>query len=508
MTVSQLGGKPEKISELSALHLIRNSPFDPKMIEQMTGMPGWDTGYTSCRIIKSSRLYGFVSSFIQENYEDVQPQVTPGFNHHFEAYFSEASTVDEEKEKRIQIVLAKKIETQNRSRASDNSVGKEGEATGTSDHGQPLSEKELEEELKKLEALKEEEIEKEHKRGKFKHNHFIPGLGMYKFSWDNNDYFALHQHIRTMHPSFILFIKGRNKRCELQNLIDHIVETYREKPKKQLSATFSIYNFGRYGWDRSHEAYGRTIESVVLPKETKDSLLLDLDEFLSEDNRGWYLKHGIPYKRCYLFHGVPGSGKTSLIYVIAALHEMNVCYLSPANRDMTDEGLQKAVRNAPADSIIVLEDVDALFTANRKKKVTNALTFSGLLNALDGVGSGVGQIFILSTNYRDRLDSALIREGRVDKQIEFDWIKPPEMGSMFGIFYEDATVEEKDQFAKNLTRGLMHKTISAATLQHFFIAYRKRAKEEALRNVGTEIQGIINTKRKSNDRGGNSSIFS
>ena len=42
------------------------------------------------------------------------------------------------------------------------------------------------------------------------------------------------------------------------------------------------------------------------------------------------------------------------------------------------------------------------------------VTFSGLLNAIDGVGCAEERILFMTTNYIDRLDPALIRPGRVD----------------------------------------------------------------------------------------------
>ncbi len=44
----------------------------------------------------------------------------------------------------------------------------------------------------------------------------------------------------------------------------------------------------------------------------------------------------------------------------------------------------------------------------------NALTFSGFLNAIDGVRSQEGRIIIMTTNYKEKLDPALLRPGRVD----------------------------------------------------------------------------------------------
>jgi chaperone BCS1 len=41
----------------------------------------------------------------------------------------------------------------------------------------------------------------------------------------------------------------------------------------------------------------------------------------------------------------------------------------------------------------------------------NRLTFSGLLNAIDGVTSTEGRILFMTTNHEQRLDPALIRPG-------------------------------------------------------------------------------------------------
>ena len=43
------------------------------------------------------------------------------------------------------------------------------------------------------------------------------------------------------------------------------------------------------------------------------------------------------------------------------------------------------------------------------------VTLSGLLNALDGVSSREGRVLFLTTNHPERLDPALVRPGRVDR---------------------------------------------------------------------------------------------
>ena len=69
------------------------------------------------------------------------------------------------------------------------------------------------------------------------------------------------------------------------------------------------------------------------------------------------------------------------------------------------------------DIIVVIEDIDALFGKDRARTPSPPLSFSGLVNALDGFGAASGQIYILTTNLSEQLDSALIRKGRVDFQV-------------------------------------------------------------------------------------------
>merc|ERR1712139_657141 len=97
-----------------------------------------------------------------------------------------------------------------------------------------------------------------------------------------------------------------------------------------------------------------------------------------------------------------------------------------------------AMEQVPSKSLIVLEDVDALFDEKRKKKSEDksGITFSGLLNALDGVGSSSGQLFFLTTNHRERLDPALIRNGRVDVHVEFTDATDEQIRGLFAQFYK------------------------------------------------------------------------
>ena len=67
--------------------------------------------------------------------------------------------------------------------------------------------------------------------------------------------------------------------------------------------------------------------------------------------------------------GPSGAGKTSLIQSLAGKFRRNVCYLSSLSHpEMTDDNLKAAVQRVPARSLVVLEDVDALWEGGRLKK--------------------------------------------------------------------------------------------------------------------------------------------
>jgi chaperone BCS1 len=60
-------------------------------------------------------------------------------------------------------------------------------------------------------------------------------------------------------------------------------------------------------------------------------------------------------------YGPPGTGKTSFTQAVAGALDMNVCYLNLSGSRMNDDGLDRMLNDAPRNSIILLEDIDALF---------------------------------------------------------------------------------------------------------------------------------------------------
>ena len=148
--------------------------------------------------------------------------------------------------------------------------------------------------------------------------------------------------------------------------------------------------------------------------------------------------------------------------------------------------------SAPTESIILLEDIDSAFVKRDQTTVNkpaydglSQVTFSGLLNALDGVASAEGRIVFMTTNYIERLDAALIRPGRVDLKEFIGYASESQIKRAFQKFYPDASDSFVEQFANKLNE--FKQPISMAQLQGYFL-FHKEHYEDAIKNIDALIK--------------------
>lgn len=184
-----------------------------------------------------------------------------------------------------------------------------------------------------------------------------------------------------------------------------------------------------YGtWQKISDITPKPLESVIL--KDKNMIISDIQKFIH--NRKWYLDRAITYKRGYRFYGPPGNGKTTLCSSLAKEFERDIYYLSISELK-SDSGLKRAFMGLTRKSMLVIEDIDGAF---KGRESNDEVTFSAILNCLDGNLYPEDVITIITTNHPENMDQALIREGRIDVHIEFPNPSKKEVEEYLSVFYE------------------------------------------------------------------------
>lgn len=250
-------------------------------------------------------------------------------------------------------------------------------------------------------------------------------------------------------------------------------------------------------WENTLSKRYRNMDTIYLPEKDKSLIVNDVDWFLSDSTKERYASIGRVHKRVYLFEGLPGSGKTTFISAIASKIGYDIAIISFTEK-VTDGTLIRLMKNIPEKTILVMEDIDVLFQDRKKHdNHKNLVTFSGILNNLDGITTRDGFICFITTNYKDCLDSALLRTGRIDKQLKFTYITKEQMRSMFIKFMGDMYIE--DNFTSFYTKfKSLNIKVSVSLIQEYLFKYLETP-DMAIENVD-EIKTLydLNTDKNAN----------
>jgi chaperone BCS1 len=259
-----------------------------------------------------------------------------------------------------------------------------------------------------------------------------------------------------------------------RNIFEKIFAEAHQLAQQRTEGKTIIYNSMGADWKQFGEPKRkRPLESVVLERGVKERIVEDLQAFI--EARTWYLDRGIPYRRGYLLYGPPGTGKSSFIQALAGHLDFNIAILNVSERGLTDDRLNHLLTKVPQRTIVLLEDADAAFINRRTPGEDGyagaTVTFSGLLNALDGVASGEERIIFLTTNHIERLDEALVRPGRIDMTVRLGDATVWQIEQLWDRFYADIDVdgEGRRRFMAEVKKLRLIDAISTAALQGLFL---------------------------------------
>ena len=237
------------------------------------------------------------------------------------------------------------------------------------------------------------------------------------------------------------------------DIINTTVKVKTEVP--DVNKQIRVFNYKQNEW-LSTKCDARTYDTIFLPTSIKQMVTTEMDKFICFEKV--FKTNGIPYKKGFLFYGPPGTGKTSLVRALANMYDIPI-YIFDINNGSVNDGNISQIMNSISgvgNRILLFEDIDSAFsnkeelkyqlknntntesqpidsTKSKQSKNTETetittlenntdkkfLSYSALINSLDGVMTGLnGTIVIMTTNYPERLGQSLIRPGRIDYIIE------------------------------------------------------------------------------------------
>ena len=312
-------------------------------------------------------------------------------------------------------------------------------------------------------------------------------------------------------------------------------------------ATKEMRSRGRNPWMRVATRPSRPMETVVLDTDQKDRVLADINEYLHPATARWYANRGIPYRRGYLFHGPPGTGKTSLSFAIAGIFGLDIYCISLLEPTLTEEDLGLLFNNLPRRCVVLLEDIDSAGLVKRDetevadksnaedsnaqlgaelakafksvqekgtkgKDGNQGISLSGLLNAIDGVASHEGRVLVMTTNFPEKLDDALIRPGRVDMKVGFTMASHAQIRELFIRMYSSTNSKTSKKMNERTKKEKANRPLLGKDsyptppstpkqvlpmhleLRHIADDFAARLPEDTLSPA--EIQGFLLTRKK------------
>ena len=276
---------------------------------------------------------------------------------------------------------------------------------------------------------------------------------------------------------FYIYIFGQHFKSYCRNF-DKILDERKKKVKGNI--LYSVYEISnRNNNISSMDMKKREMKNLYYSYHEIDRIKKHIDHF--EENKLLYDKKQLLYKTGILLYGEPGTGKSSLAKAIATEYGRSIISIDMSNIEKINFAeLAALINNDDYDNYVVLmEDIDTLYLKREGQTEEQAKLFNDSLNKmlqfLDSNSSPNNVIFVATTNYRERLDKALLRDGRFDIQVEVKGLEYKDIHQIiesFGVS-ADKLNEICDEYNSETNETGYDHLFNQSKLQNLIIKYVK-----------------------------------
>jgi cell division protease FtsH len=238
-------------------------------------------------------------------------------------------------------------------------------------------------------------------------------------------------------------------------------------------------------------------DDVAGADEAKEELR-EVVEFLRDPKR--FKKLGARVPRGILLHGPPGTGKTLLAKAVANESKAHFFAQSAASFVEMFAGLGAArirrlfrVARKHAPAIIFIDELDAV-GATRGKDISGEKdqTLNQLLVEMDGFGDSQDLVVIGASNLLEKLDPALLRPGRFDRQI---FVSPPDLKGrleILSVHSRDKPLHEVDlEVVARQTSGLTGADLANICNEAAIFAGRKNRDVVLMQDFDAALERVV-----------------
>lgn len=306
---------------------------------------------------------------------------------------------------------------------------------------------------------------------------YASSKGIVGMGWDNTSGgYALYATTVDVQTEFINLLKLLFAEQEKSRI--NVIEKSKERRK------LNIIIPGPSSYQDTHEIYpDRNFQNFI--SDYKKAIISLTDAFVEMNNPGttksWRQSIG-SYNLGFIIHGLPGTGKTTVIKCLCNYLQRDAIIIDLRTVKTKSAFASIFVNHSIKNNIFVFEEFDCvqgifdrkevdrtvelhdlnnayrtmlstLSTSDPSSKeaiekellaiktkisnIENALTVDTMLTVLDGMIEHRNRVIIASTNHIDKIDPALIREGRFDMKIKLGLFSNNETHELLRKYYSD-----------------------------------------------------------------------